>query len=513
MSDKRVRPAPDSEDSESDSPTGKLLRLESESEGDEASRAPLSLSSDDEWEVVEGRRKCRSRVTHAATASSAAPTNAPLRGTHPPVTTAASTSASAAPSALTTALPCGPRPLSSTNATGTAQATALPPSHPESAASRHTAPTPTSPKVLIPPTAGFDSALDLAEALEEQLGARLQLKFQESGCVIATPPSEEALRTLLETTTVHGKPVLLRQVGDATTKGVVASYPVVMPLKALLRHPDVLSADRCQSRDGLATRQATLASPAHFPSLPPPSASRTPTTVPNPTPAPPPGRAARAAPTSSPVLPAAPAATSGPAQRGRRAPAPLPQRPPRRRNRHRQAPPRPQTPPPGCVIVTKDTLEGMFTSFALALTSLLQLTPDKAALQAIARATVKEHFPTVAESTTAPAPPSEPRTPDTPSAVIPTPEMPPPLRVTEMEHDAPEQATQPALPPVKAVQWSIGRSTPASRTQSHIPVRMVPTRSRLPLPERKALPKRRGPTPTLTAAPVTTPEASERNEL
>lgn len=86
----------------------------------------------------------------------------------------------------------------------------------------------------MPPTPGFDTALDLAEALERQHGMRLQMRFLESGSVLVTPPTEEALQTLLDTTTVNGKPVQLRQTGDATTKGVVTAYPVAMPLKALL---------------------------------------------------------------------------------------------------------------------------------------------------------------------------------------------------------------------------------------------------------------------------------------
>lgn len=75
--------------------------------------------------------------------------------------------------------------------------------------------------------------------------------------MVVTPPSEDVLRALLETTAVDGKPVLLLYSSDATTKGVVTSYPVAMPLKAL-RHPEVISADRCQTRDGLATRQFVI---------------------------------------------------------------------------------------------------------------------------------------------------------------------------------------------------------------------------------------------------------------
>lgn len=74
-----------------------------------------------------------------------------------------------------------------------------------------------------------------------------------------------------------------------------------------------------------------------------------------------------------------------------------------------QPPPKPQavaqSAPPGSIIVTKNALEGMLASFALAMTGLLQLTPNKEALRVIAKATVEEHFPSVDGPLATPAPP------------------------------------------------------------------------------------------------------------
>lgn len=45
------------------------------------------------------------------------------------------------------------------------------------------------------------------------------------------------------------------------------------------------------------------------------------------------------------------------------------------------------------ILVAKDALEEILATFALALTSLLHLNPEQKALQVIAKATVREHFP------------------------------------------------------------------------------------------------------------------------
>ncbi|XP_050709633.1 uncharacterized protein LOC126994355 [Eriocheir sinensis] len=118
------------------------------------------------------------------------------------------------------------------------------------------------PKVLIPATPGFESTLDLAEALEMQLQTRLSLKFLESGCVLVTPTDRHQHDALLGVKEVSGVPVSLRVAPGANTKGVLLAYPVAMPLKPLLRHPRVLEAERCSTRDG-PTRQVfvTVAGP------------------------------------------------------------------------------------------------------------------------------------------------------------------------------------------------------------------------------------------------------------
>ncbi|XP_050703958.1 uncharacterized protein LOC126989402 [Eriocheir sinensis] len=262
--------------------------------------------------------------------------------------------------------------------------------------------------------------------------------------------------------------------------------------------------------------QATLASPAHFPSLPPPSASQAASTASTPTPALPrlpataPGPALTPAPppaatsTSTPVPPSRPTSNSGSSPQQEQPaptlpPPPLPQRGRRQRNRRPQPPPSAQTAPPstppGYVLVTKAALEEMLASFALALTGLLQLKPDEVALRVIAKATLEEHFPDFAGTSTTPAPPPPvPQSPAPPPAKSrATGPLPPSIEVTEMEADECHQPPQPGVPPtkasLKAVHWTMGRNT----TRSHIPLRTVPTRSRFPLPERRALPKRRGP--------------------
>ncbi|XP_050691204.1 proline-rich protein 36-like [Eriocheir sinensis] len=85
------------------------------------------------------------------------------------------------------------------------------------------------PKLLIPATIGFETTLDLAEALERQLSQRLSLKFLESGCVLITPADRAQHDTLLA---------------------------------PLLGHPRVLEAERYTTRDG-PTRQVyvTVAGP------------------------------------------------------------------------------------------------------------------------------------------------------------------------------------------------------------------------------------------------------------
>ncbi|XP_050710075.1 proline-rich protein 36-like [Eriocheir sinensis] len=165
------------------------------------------------------------------------------------------------------------RSLPADSALSAGASTSLPPRHP----SRPQSPLPppprtmnapaaaqpaSLPKLLIPATVGFETTLDLAEALEQQLGERLSLKFLESGCVLITPADSAQHDTLLAVREVSGVPVQLRVAPGANTKGVLLAYPVAMPLKPLLRHPRVLEAVRCTTRDG-PTRQVfvTVAGP------------------------------------------------------------------------------------------------------------------------------------------------------------------------------------------------------------------------------------------------------------
>ncbi|XP_050691582.1 uncharacterized protein LOC126983127 [Eriocheir sinensis] len=189
------------------------------------------------------------------------------------------------------------------------------------------------------------------------------------------------------------------------------------------------------------------------------------------------------------------------------APPPPPMAQGKHRRRNCQSPLRPQAPPPGSVLVTKDALEGTLTSFALALTTLLQLTPDKAAIEVIAKATVAKHFPTTANTAPTPAAPQEIRSPASlPAEPMPT-VTPLPHQEAVMDTDAPEApATQSSPPGQTSVTFAIGRSPP----RSHVPVQTVPPPSRITQPKRRVEQRRRGPAPTLTTAPVSTPAASAR---
>lgn len=667
-SDKRVHPATSSGDSDSDSPVGKLLRLESGSESDDASRAPLHDTDDEDWQVVDGRRKRRTKLTSSRHDEPPHQLTSPAAAASASVSTAANTAPIpakrhslnlSASSPASTAAPNGPPRAPPRGLTESAAASTSAGAHsdtpPDHAASRHSAPINAKPKVIVRPTPGFETALDIAEALEELLSSKFHMKFLESGSVVVTPPTEDVLQALLSITTVEGKPVELRLMGEATTKGVITAYPVAMPLKVLLRHPDVVSAERCHTRDGLATRQVhvTLKGPlpgsidlgswgtfytrpfnqeplrcyrcqqfghhqarcnrqavcgmcsgphmtetclskykageevqaqcpnckehhhawsrrcpyrvalvergmerqeawqaAHNPSRPAWTRRSRSRSRPQP---PPPGHSALASREEFPLLPQSPltantASTSNPAPRrharsSSRAGQPprattasvpthqqgpatsLPQHPPlpqpQRRHRNRNRNPAPQVTPPGSILVTKAALEGMLASFAVALSGLLNLTPDTEALRGIAKATVEEHFPAPDPQPVTPAPPHQPLNPP-PSAAHPAASdtTAPPAVEASVDAEAPPPAAQPAASETPApaaveatmdveaptpasqsdaranrpaVQFTIGCAPTPKPVRSHIPVRAAPSRSRLPLPERKALPKRRGP--------------------
>lgn len=65
-----------------------------------------------------------------------------------------------------------------------------------------------------------------------------------------TPANRAQYDALLLVRKVEGKPVELKVASGANTKGVLLAYPVAMSLKLLLRHPRVLEAERCQTKDG-----------------------------------------------------------------------------------------------------------------------------------------------------------------------------------------------------------------------------------------------------------------------
>lgn len=111
--------------------------------------------------------------------------------------------------------------------------------------------------------------------------------------------------------------------------------------------------------------------------------------------APPPSPGALSSETQSPSLPpaVAPRKPFIPRHQLPRHSAPREPAPPAPSPLATPAPAPPPAPPAGHVLVTKDALEWMLSSFGLILASLLKLTPDWKALQAIAKATVQEYFP------------------------------------------------------------------------------------------------------------------------
>ncbi|XP_050707298.1 uncharacterized protein LOC126992533 [Eriocheir sinensis] len=159
-------------------------------------------------------------------------------------------------------------------------------------------------------------------------------------------------------------------------------------------------------------------------------------------------------------------------------------------------------------MVTWAALEGMLTGFTLALTGLLQLTPDEATLRVIAKATVEECFHTVASPAASPATPLQTPTAEPPTAQTrASDDSPPPVGEARMEVDTPSRSSQPAVAPAVSVAQP-AQATQTAKPRSHIPVRAAPTRSRIPQPNRMVTPKRRRPSPSRAAAPVTTPGAS-----
>ncbi|XP_050707804.1 uncharacterized protein LOC126993021 [Eriocheir sinensis] len=261
--------------------------------------------------------------------------------------------------------------------------------------------------------------------------------------------------------------------------------------------------------------QTTLASGSTSP--PPPATSRgnaAPAVPPPATPPPPPATQPHPASSSTQAPPPRPASASVPSTQLTPAvpPPALPQRVRRRRNRRRPpviAPAAPLVPPPGHVLVTRAALEGMLASFALALTGLLKLTPDEAALRVIAKATVEECFPTIDSPVASPATPLQTPVAAPPAVQAPVREdAPPPAAEARMEVDAPSRAA--VAPAVSVAQPAQASQT--AKPRSHIPVQAAPTRSRIPQPKGIVTPKRRGPAPSRAVAPVIAPGTSSATD-
>ncbi|MPC54027.1 hypothetical protein E2C01_047933 [Portunus trituberculatus] len=68
------------------------------------------------------------------------------------------------------------------------------------------------PKILIPQTHGFESPIDVAEAIEEYLNlpTKLQMKFLHSGQVLLYPPDQDTFSAIMEIGEIHGIPVQLK---------------------------------------------------------------------------------------------------------------------------------------------------------------------------------------------------------------------------------------------------------------------------------------------------------------
>lgn len=125
----------------------------------------------------------------------------------------------------------------------------------------------------------------------------------------------------------------------------------------------------------------------------------------------------------------------------------------------------------------------MLTSFALALTSLLQLQPETKALQAIAKATVQEHFAEKSPKTATLQQTTEVASlfqlslrNDTPKAILTTPTVQSPMEVAQQR-----QPQTPGLTPATvATEWE-KQALSLPTTSKPSPAAAPPTRSRLPV--------------------------------
>ena len=116
------------------------------------------------------------------------------------------------------------------------------------------------PKILIPATEGFQSPVDVAEALEEELHlqGKLPMKFLHSGQVLISPPTKDTHDIIVNLRELKGKAIRLQEVSHSTTKGVLLRYPLLMPLSIIQKNPAVISAERLTTRDGEETRQVMI---------------------------------------------------------------------------------------------------------------------------------------------------------------------------------------------------------------------------------------------------------------
>lgn len=84
------------------------------------------------------------------------------------------------------------------------------------------------------------------------------MKFLHSGQVLLSPQTMELHNAIMNLRELNGKPVRLQATTQDFTKGVLLRFPLLMPLSIILRHPQVLTAERFSTRDGEPTRQIVI---------------------------------------------------------------------------------------------------------------------------------------------------------------------------------------------------------------------------------------------------------------
>jgi len=116
------------------------------------------------------------------------------------------------------------------------------------------------PKILVPPTEGFASPVDVAEAIDSLISTpqKLPMKFLESGQVLLSPPDMDTYNIVMSLREINGIPLQLRTASHGITRGVLLRYPLLMPLSPILKHPQVATAVRCTTRQGEPTRQVEI---------------------------------------------------------------------------------------------------------------------------------------------------------------------------------------------------------------------------------------------------------------